>query len=38
MVMQEDDINNIRFKNINVVNISNEQEGLDLLMMGNFIR
>ena len=36
--MQEDDINNIRFKNINVVNISNEQEGLDLLMMGNFIR
>ena len=36
--MHEDDINNIKFKNINVVNISNEQEGLDLLMMGNFIR
>jgi hypothetical protein len=31
-------MNNIRFKNINVININNEQEGLDLLMMGNFIR
>jgi hypothetical protein len=31
-------MNNIRFKNINVINITNEQEGLDLLMMGNFIR
>jgi len=31
-------MNNTRLKNINVINIENEQEGLDLLMMGNFIR
>jgi len=34
----EDDEGNIHLKNISVHHCSNEQEGIDLLMMGNFIR
>ena len=34
----EDDYGNIHLKNLSVHRINNEQDGLDLLMMGNFIR
>jgi kinesin family protein 6/9 len=38
VVMQEDDFGNIHLKNLSVHHCTNEQEGIDLLMMGNFIR
>ncbi|KRX08676.1 P-loop containing nucleoside triphosphate hydrolase [Pseudocohnilembus persalinus] len=34
----EDDYGNIHLKNISVHSCANEQEGIDLLMMGNFVR
>ncbi|CAD8161778.1 unnamed protein product [Paramecium octaurelia] len=34
----EDDQNNIHLKNLSIHQCNNEQEGIDLLMMGNFIR
>mgnify|MGYP000968362037 CR=1 FL=1 len=36
--MQEDDFGNLHLKNLSVHQCHNEQDGLDLLMMGNFIR
>lgn len=38
ITLYEDDQNNIHLKNLSVHQCSNEQEGIDLLMMGNFIR
>lgn len=38
IVMLQDDDNNIHLKNLSVHNCKNEQQGIDLLMMGNFIR
>ena len=34
----EDDYGNIHLKNLSVHQCYNEQDGIDLLMMGNFIR
>jgi hypothetical protein len=34
----EDDFGNIHLRNISVHHCANEQEGIDWLMMGNFIR
>lgn len=34
----EDDFGNLHLKNLSVHRVNNEQDGLDLLMMGNFIR
>lgn len=38
IVIFEDDYGNINFKNLTLQPCNNEQEGIDLLMMGNFIR
>lgn len=38
IILFEDDFGNIHLKNISVHDCQNEQEGIDLLMMGNFIR
>jgi len=38
ILLYEDEDGNIHLKNLTVNRIANEQEGIDLLMMGNFIR
>ncbi|CAD8100177.1 unnamed protein product [Paramecium sonneborni] len=38
IALYEDDQNNIHLKNLSIHQCNNEQEGIDLLMMGNFIR
>lgn len=38
ILLYEDEEGNIHLKNLTVNRIANEQEGIDLLMMGNFIR
>lgn len=38
IVIFEDDYGNINLKNVTIHHCTNEQEGIDLLMMGNFIR
>lgn len=34
----EDELGNIHMKNLSVNKVKNEQDGIDLLMMGNLIR
>lgn len=38
IVFFEDDFGNIHLRNISVTECESESEGMDLLMMGNYIR
>lgn len=36
--MMEDDYGNVHMKNLSVHHVRTEQDAIDLLMMGNFVR